>query len=98
MSNLVQYAEKELYLIGMGADSNEENKMMHDHIIHMVEEFSKEGHSGFFRSRKPKPNKPSPHSIKNWWRKRSQPKNLQMTLISVAGKRDIRMSATTEPS
>lgn len=49
-SNLVQYAEDELSRIGMGADSREENKMMHDHIIHMVEEFSKEGHSGFSAS------------------------------------------------
>lgn len=49
-SNLVQYAEDELSRIGMGADSRKENKMMHDHIIHMVEEFSKEGHSGFSAS------------------------------------------------
>jgi hypothetical protein len=50
MGNLVDYAEHELEIIGMGASSTEENKAMHDHIIHMVKEFSKEGHSGFSAS------------------------------------------------
>ena len=50
MSNLVKFAEDELARIGMGADSSDINKLMHDHIIHMVKEFSKEGHSGFSAS------------------------------------------------
>lgn len=50
MSNLVDFAEQELNAIGMGEDSDDINKLMHDHIIHMVEEFSKEGHSGFSAS------------------------------------------------
>ncbi len=48
--SLVQFAEDELKRINMGADSDGMNKMMHDHVIHMVEEFSKEGHSGFSAS------------------------------------------------
>lgn len=51
MSNLVNYAKSELALIGMTSDSKDEgNRMMYDHIIHMVEEFSNEGHSGFSAS------------------------------------------------
>lgn len=37
----------ELDRIGMTADGDEYNAMMRNHILHMVEEFSKEGHSGF---------------------------------------------------
>ncbi len=48
MSNILDYVENELSLIGMGDDSTDEmNKVMHDHIIKMVEVFSEEGHSGF---------------------------------------------------
>ncbi len=48
MSRLTEHAEYELSLIGMGANTEDPiNKAMHDHIIHMVSEFSKEGHSGF---------------------------------------------------
>lgn len=48
MSSLVDYAEDELQRIGMGKDTTDPmNKAMHDHIIHMVKEFSGEGHSGF---------------------------------------------------
>lgn len=44
---LVEYAESELSLIGMGADTTDEmNKAMHDHIITMVKAFADEGHSG----------------------------------------------------
>lgn len=50
MSSLTLFAEEELERIGMGKNSKDENKLMHDHIIHMVEEFSKEGHSGFSAS------------------------------------------------
>lgn len=49
--SLLTYAEQELVRIGMTADSDDEmNKAMRDHIIHMVDEFSKEGHSGFSAS------------------------------------------------
>ena len=47
--SLVSYAEKELDRIGMH-DDGDMNGMMRKHIIHMVEEFSKEGHSGFSAS------------------------------------------------
>ena len=48
MSNLISYAEDELNRIGMTEDSTDEmNVMMRKHIMHMVKEFSKEGHSGF---------------------------------------------------
>ena len=45
--NSLQYAENELDRIGMTADSDEMNLVMRNHILHMVSEFSKEGHSGF---------------------------------------------------
>ena len=46
--NSLQYAENELDRIGMTADSEDEmNLAMRNHILHMVDEFSKEGHSGF---------------------------------------------------
>jgi len=48
MSNLLSYAEDELNRIGMTEDSPDEmNVMMRKHIVHMVKEFSEEGHSGF---------------------------------------------------
>lgn len=44
----IDHAKKELDIIGMTADDKDEmNSSMRKHIIHMVEEFSKEGHSGF---------------------------------------------------
>lgn len=46
MSNLLSYAESELDRIGL-TEEDEYNGMMRKHILHMVEEFSKEGHSGF---------------------------------------------------
>ncbi len=46
MSNLLSYAESELNRIGL-TDENEYNGMMRKHILHMVKEFSDEGHSGF---------------------------------------------------
>lgn len=46
-SNLVAHAEQELDLIGMTKDSPDKiNRAMRKHIIHMISEFSKEGHSG----------------------------------------------------
>ena len=51
MSDLLRYAEQELDLIGMTADSPEEmNVDMRNHILRMVEEFSKEEHSGLSAS------------------------------------------------
>jgi hypothetical protein len=48
---LITYAEQELDRIGMTADSDDEmNRAMREHLLHMVEEFSKEGHSGFSAS------------------------------------------------
>ena len=48
MSNLISYAESELNRIGMTENSPDEmNVEMRKHILHMVQEFSKEGHSGF---------------------------------------------------
>jgi hypothetical protein len=48
MSNLISYAEDELNRIGMTEDSPDEmNVEMRKHIVHMVKEFSEEGHSGF---------------------------------------------------
>ena len=40
----------ELDRIGMTADGDEYNAMMRNHILHMIEEFAKEGHSGFSAS------------------------------------------------
>lgn len=46
--SIVSYAESEMDRIGMTADSEDEmNVMMRKHILHMVNEFAKEGHSGF---------------------------------------------------
>ena len=50
MSNLLKYAMHELDLIGMTEDSGDMNKAMRDHILHMVKEFSDEGHSGMSAS------------------------------------------------
>ena len=47
--SLVSYAENELDLIGM-KDDGDMNGMMRKHLIHMVKEFSDEGHSGFSAS------------------------------------------------
>ena len=48
MSNLISYAEDELNRIGMTENSPDEmNVEMRKHILHMVKEFSEEGHSGF---------------------------------------------------
>ena len=48
MSNLLSYAEDELNRIGMTENSPDEmNVEMRKHILHMVQEFSEEGHSGF---------------------------------------------------
>lgn len=44
--SLLEYAKDELNRIGMTADGDEYNAMMRRHILHMVEEFAKEGHSG----------------------------------------------------
>jgi hypothetical protein len=43
----LEYAKDELDRIGMTADGDEYNAMMRNHILHMVKEFNKEGHSGF---------------------------------------------------
>ena len=45
MSNLVKHAEKELDLLGL-TSSDEYDYAMRKHILHMVREFSNEGHSG----------------------------------------------------
>ena len=47
--SLVQYAESELDRIGM-TDEDDYNNMMRKHLLHMVREFSEEGHSGFSAS------------------------------------------------
>jgi len=44
MSNLINHAKTELSFL---LDGDEMNRDMYDHLIHMVEEFAKEGHSGF---------------------------------------------------
>ena len=47
MSNLLFHAKNELDAIGMGENSSDINVSMRNHILNMVTEFSKEGHSGF---------------------------------------------------
>lgn len=48
---LKSHAENELDAIGMTADSSDDmNQAMREHILRMVDEFSKEGHSGFSAS------------------------------------------------
>lgn len=49
MSNLVQHAKTEIRALGLD-DGDPENQAMYFHIMHMVKEFSKEGHSGFSAS------------------------------------------------
>ena len=51
MSNLLSHAMKELDLIGMTEDTPDEmNQAMRKHILHMMQEFANEGHSGFSAS------------------------------------------------
>lgn len=46
--SLLSHAKYELDLIGMTEDSPDEmNRMMRKHVLHMIEEFAAEGHSGF---------------------------------------------------
>ena len=47
MSNLIDFAKHELDLIGMTEEGDPYNVSMRKHLLHMIEEFSKEGHSGF---------------------------------------------------
>lgn len=49
---LLSHAEEELRRIGMGPDCDPEdmNGMMRKHILHMMQEFANEGHSGFSAS------------------------------------------------
>lgn len=45
--SIINYAKKELDIVGMTEDSPDEmNRAMRKHILHMVDEFAKEGHSG----------------------------------------------------
>lgn len=47
----MQFCSDELDLLGLTADDPEEmNRAMRDHILHMVNEFTKEGHSGMSAS------------------------------------------------
>lgn len=46
MSNLVEFAKEELKHAGLEPTEDEMQKQMNEHIIHMVEEFSEEEHSG----------------------------------------------------
>lgn len=48
--SILDFTKNELDLIGMTEDSGEMNADMRKHILHMVDEFSKEGHSGFSAS------------------------------------------------
>jgi hypothetical protein len=49
--SLIEYAKRELDVIGMTEDSSDEmNVMMRKHILHMVKEFADEGHSGMSAS------------------------------------------------
>ena len=51
MSYLIEYAKRELDIIGLREDSDDEmNVAMRNHILQMVEVFSEEGHSGFSAS------------------------------------------------
>jgi hypothetical protein len=49
MSNMITHAERELDIIGM-KDDEDINGMMRKHILHMIDEFALEGHSGFSAS------------------------------------------------
>jgi hypothetical protein len=44
MGNMVDWAKEEMAFL---LDGDEMNKAMYDHLLHMVEEFAAEGHSGF---------------------------------------------------
>ena len=44
--SLLDHAERELDLMGLD-DDGDMNGMMRNHILHMVKEFSNEGHSGY---------------------------------------------------
>jgi hypothetical protein len=49
--SLLKHAKRELAAIGMTEDDKDEmNSAMAKHILHMVEEFANEGHSGFSAS------------------------------------------------
>lgn len=51
MSNILSHAMVELDRIGMTEDSEDEmNRAMRKHILHMMNEFAEEGHSGFSAS------------------------------------------------
>ena len=51
MSNLLSHAMDELDRIGMTEDSTDEmNVMMRKHVLHIMQEFANEGHSGFSAS------------------------------------------------
>ena len=47
--SLVSYAEKEMDLIGLVGE-NDMNGAMRKHLLHMITEFSSEGHSGYSAS------------------------------------------------
>ena len=47
MNLLKTHAENELNIIGLTESEDEMNSSMRKHILHMVDEFSKEEHSGF---------------------------------------------------
>jgi hypothetical protein len=48
LSNLIDFAKKELDIVGMKEDDSEiSNRAMREHILKMIEVFSDEGHSGF---------------------------------------------------
>ena len=49
--NTLEYCKSELDIIGLTEDSEDEmNRMMRKHILHMMQEFADEGHSGFSAS------------------------------------------------
>ena len=51
MSNILSHAMDELDRIGMTEDSDDEmNVAMRKHVLHMMQEFANEGHSGFSAS------------------------------------------------
>jgi hypothetical protein len=51
LSNILLHAKYELDRIGMTEDSSDEmDVMMRKHILHMMNEFAEEGHSGFSAS------------------------------------------------
>jgi len=51
MSELINFAKRELDIIGLGSDPEDQMDLsMRDHLLKMVEIFSDEGHSGFSAS------------------------------------------------